>query len=70
MSKLERFLVFWGQRFYPFGGFQDFQFSFNSFVEAQNYVNNNKGKFYWSQIVDSENFQDIKIDYNAENRVM
>lgn len=63
LYKLQRFLVFWGRKFYPYGGFNDFILSFDSLDEARKYIEENRAKWDWAQIVDSEDFRKTEITY-------
>ena len=55
---MKRFLVFSGDEYYPKGGMEDFQGSFDTFQEAKNFADTVKdctGKLYdWYHIYDGE----------------
>jgi len=51
---MKKYLVFAGYNYYPFGGWSDFQNSFEDFEEAKQFFKDKAENFNWGHIVESE----------------
>jgi hypothetical protein len=72
---MHRFLVFGGDYYYPCGGWEDFQDSFDSFEEAQNLARkliegeevNTHGYIYYSSICEWAHIVDAATSMKLES---
>lgn len=56
---MKQYLLFSGDTYYPYGGWRDFDESFDSIDEAEKYISNNHAPDWW-QIVDIKTGKIVK----------